>query len=43
MKLLSLHLDPFDRILMYQALEHDLVMITEYQAVLAYSMINFLS
>ena len=42
-KLPSLHRDPFDRLLMCQALEHDLVMLTEDKAVLAYSMINFLS
>ena len=42
-KLPSIHRDPFDRLLMCQALENDLFMVTEDKAVLAYSMVNFLS
>ncbi len=42
-KLPALHRDPFDRLLMCQAKEYDLIMVTEDRAVLAYSMIDFLS
>ena len=42
-KLPSLHRDPFDRLLMCQALENNLVMVTEDKAVLAYSIVDFLS
>ena len=42
-KLPSLHRDPFDRLLMCQSLENDLVMVTEDKTVLAYSIVNFLS
>lgn len=41
-KLPAIHRDPFDRLLICQALEHDLVMLTKDKVVLAYSMINFL-
>jgi PIN domain nuclease of toxin-antitoxin system len=38
----SLHKDPFDRLLMCQSLQHNLIMVTEDQSVLAYSNIKFL-
>jgi PIN domain nuclease of toxin-antitoxin system len=38
----SLHRDPFDRLLISQALQHDLIMVTEDRAILAYPMIKFL-
>ncbi|MBC6477118.1 MAG: type II toxin-antitoxin system VapC family toxin [Hormoscilla sp. GM7CHS1pb] len=36
-----LHRDPFDRLLLCQCLQHDLIMITEDRAILSYPMINF--
>ena len=42
-KLPPLHRDPFDRLLICQAKEYDLIMVTEDNAILAYSTINFLS
>ncbi len=42
-KLPPLHRDPFDRLLICQVKEYDLVMVTEDNAILAYSTINFLS
>ncbi len=38
----SIYRDPFDRLLRSQALQHDLIMVTEDRAILAYSMIEFL-
>jgi PIN domain nuclease of toxin-antitoxin system len=38
-----LHRDPFDRLLISQALQHDLIMVTEDRAILAYSKIEFLT
>lgn len=40
-KLPLLHRDPFDRILLCQCLQHDLIMITEDRAIISYQMINF--
>ncbi|MBO1349806.1 MAG: type II toxin-antitoxin system VapC family toxin [Hormoscilla sp. GUM202] len=40
-KLPPLHRDPFDRLLLCQCLQHDLIMITEDRAILSYPMINF--
>ena len=37
-----LHKDPFDRLIMAQALQHDLVVMTEDRAILSYSKIKFL-
>ncbi|MGL5874815.1 MAG: type II toxin-antitoxin system VapC family toxin [Xenococcaceae cyanobacterium] len=39
----SLHRDPFDRLLISQALQHELIMVTEDRAMLAYSTIEFLT
>jgi PIN domain nuclease of toxin-antitoxin system len=39
----SLHRDPFDRLLISQALQYDLIMMTEDRAVLAYSQVSFLN
>lgn len=39
----SLHRDPFDRLLISQALQYDLVILTEDRAVLAYPLVNFLN
>ena len=36
------HKDPFDRLIMAQALQHDLVIMTEDKAILAYREIKFL-
>jgi PIN domain nuclease of toxin-antitoxin system len=38
-----IHKDPFDRLLMCQSLQHNLIMVTEDQTVLAYPNIKFLS
>jgi PIN domain nuclease of toxin-antitoxin system len=38
-----LHRDPFDRLLISQALQNDLIMVTEDQVVLAYPKIKFLN
>ncbi|NEQ74571.1 MAG: type II toxin-antitoxin system VapC family toxin [Okeania sp. SIO2C9] len=40
-KLPPLHNDPFDRLLLCQSLEHDLIIITEDQAILSYPMVKF--
>ncbi|MBP0027678.1 type II toxin-antitoxin system VapC family toxin [Roseofilum sp. Guam] len=40
-KLPPLHKDPFDRLLLCQSLEHDLIIMTEDQAILSYPMVNF--
>jgi PIN domain nuclease of toxin-antitoxin system len=40
-KLPPLHNDPFDRLLLCQSLEHDLIIMTEDQAILSYPMANF--
>lgn len=40
-KLPLLHRDPFDRLLLCQCLQHDLIMLTEDRAILSYPMINF--
>lgn len=39
-KLPPLHNDPFDRLLLCQSLEHDLIIMTEDQAILSYPMTN---
>lgn len=39
----SLHRDPFDRLLISQALQYDLMMLTEDRSVLAYPLVNFLN
>lgn len=39
----SLHRDPFDRLLISQALQDDLIIVTEDQAILAYPTIKFLN
>ncbi len=41
-KLPSLHRDPFDRLLICQALQHNLIIVTADAAVMAYQMANFL-
>lgn len=38
----SLHRDPFDRLLISQALQYNLTIVTEDRAVLAYPLVNFL-
>ncbi|MBE9056424.1 type II toxin-antitoxin system VapC family toxin [Sphaerospermopsis sp. LEGE 08334] len=40
-KLPPLHNDPFDRLLLCQSLEHDLIIMTEDKAILSYSMVKF--
>jgi PIN domain nuclease of toxin-antitoxin system len=40
-KLPPLHRDPFDRLLLCQALQHDLIVITEDRAVISYPLVNF--
>jgi PIN domain nuclease of toxin-antitoxin system len=40
-KLPLLHNDPFDRLLLCQSLEHDLIIMTEDKAILSYPMANF--
>ncbi len=40
-KLPPLHNDPFDRLLLCQSLEHDLIIMTEDKAILSYPMVNF--
>jgi PIN domain nuclease of toxin-antitoxin system len=40
-KLPPLHNDPFDRLLLCQSLEHDLIIMTEDKAILSYSMAKF--
>jgi len=40
-KLPPLHNDPFDRLLLCQSLEHDLIIMTEDKAILSYPMINY--
>ncbi len=40
-KLPPLHNDPFDRLLLCQSLEHDLIIITEDKAILSYPMVKF--
>jgi PIN domain nuclease of toxin-antitoxin system len=42
-KLPSLHRDPFDRLLISQALQYNLTIVTEDRAVLAYPLVTFLS
>ena len=37
-----IHRDPFDRLIMAQALQHELVIMTEDEVILAYPKINFL-
>lgn len=37
-----LHRDPFDRLLVCQALQHNLIILTADEAVMAYSMAQFL-
>ena len=39
-KLPPLHRDPFDRLLLCQALQYDLIIITEDQLIISYSMVN---
>lgn len=39
----SLHRDPFDRLLISQALQHDLTMVTEDKAILVYPHVRFLN
>lgn len=39
-KLPPLHNDPFDRLLLCQSLEHDLIIMTEDQAILSYPIAN---
>jgi PIN domain nuclease of toxin-antitoxin system len=41
-KLAALHRDPFDRLLICQALQHELVMVTADSAILTYPIIQFL-
>jgi PIN domain nuclease of toxin-antitoxin system len=41
-KLAALHRDPFDRLLVCQALQHELVMVTTDSAILTYPIIQFL-
>ncbi|MEW6493552.1 MAG: type II toxin-antitoxin system VapC family toxin [Cyanobacteriota bacterium] len=41
-KLPALHRDPFDRLLICQALQHELVIVTADTAIMAYSIIQFL-
>ncbi|WP_371357548.1 type II toxin-antitoxin system VapC family toxin [Hydrocoleum sp. CS-953] len=40
-KLPPLHNDPFDRLLLCQSLEHDLIIMTEDKAILSYPMVKF--
>ena len=40
-KLPPLHNDPFDRLLLCQSLEHDLIIMTEDKAILSYPMAKF--
>ena len=42
LKLPLLHKDPFDRLIMAQSLQHNLIVMTEDRLILAYSNINFL-
>ena len=37
-----IHKDPFDRLIMSQALQHDLIIMTEDKLILAYSSMSFL-
>ncbi len=41
-KLPLIHKDPFDRLIMAQSLQHDLIMMTEDKLILAYPKIQFL-
>ena len=41
-KLPALHRDPFDRLLICQALQHELVIVTADSAIMAYSIVQFL-